>query len=169
MSALQVISYEFTEPSCGEMPYYVSSFLMHIQPCIIVERMLQTAQLTLQNGVKPKSESTMLCPECFFRFVWWFTNSHLNEICEFQLLCVLCMILYDLICSNMWIRFSDSIICFPSFFDCQGFKFQSHPAAKIETKVEYFTFTLWWRLSYIICIIQHFPVMSNIIASNNQE
>ena len=58
---------------------------------------------------------------------------------------------------------------FPSFFDCQGFKFQSHPAAKIETKVEYFTFTLWWRLSYIICIIQHFPVMSNIIASNNQE
>ena len=112
MSALQVISYEFTEPSCGEMPYYVSSFLMHIQPCIIVERMLQTAQLTLQNGVKPKSESTMLCPECFFRFVWWFTNSHLNEICEFQLPYVLCMILYDLICPNMWIHSSDSIILF---------------------------------------------------------
>ena len=70
LSVLQVITYRFTEPSCGEMPYYVSNFLMHIQPCIIVECMLQTAQPTIWNGATSKKRSIMLCPECFFRFVW---------------------------------------------------------------------------------------------------
>ena len=110
---LQAITYRFTEPSCGEVPYYGSSFLMHIQPCIIVECMLQTASGTTDAVTKRHEKlNTQSCPECFSHFVCRFITSHLNEIFKlnFSMYSVWnFMALFVRTCEYV---FSDSIICF---------------------------------------------------------